>query len=125
MRNSRCPDIAPEVRQVRCWIGLLIFGVAGCIGPTSRPTVSVRYLCASGDGFTATFSSGKVVIRTTTGAYRLLRRGGSLERYGSERVAFIRDGTTGLLVGAEGGSFDACVEAEGHGLAGSGAKLYV
>lgn len=87
-----------------------MFGVAACVAPTSRKAASVRYVCASGDSFTGTFSPGEVVIRTTTGAYRLFRRGGSLERYGSESVAFVRDGTAGVLVGLESKPFDSCTE---------------
>lgn len=75
--------------------------------------MTTHYRCASGDAFSASFSPERVVIRTVAGLYRLPRRGGSLERYGSESVAFIRDEDAGVLVGADGGQFNSCVVAEG------------
>lgn len=91
-----------------CRIGVLLLAATGCVPrPTGSPS-PISYTCADGIEFSASFRSGAVTLRTGTRTYHLKRRGGSLDRYGSESVAFVRDGSTAVLIGAEGGPFEQC-----------------
>jgi hypothetical protein len=89
---------------------LLLFGTTGCVAQTARQATLVQYACASGVEFSASLRNAAVILHVQSRAYRLGRRGGSLERYGSDSVAFVRDADTAVLIGAEGGPYDGCVE---------------
>lgn len=58
------------------------------------------------------FHGDRVVLDTATARYVLRRRGGSLERYGSAKTAFVRDGEDAVLVGAAGGPYEGCSSAK-------------
>ena len=76
--------------------------LAACV-PADAQSETVGYTCSDGVSFRAVFHGNRVVLTTATARYVLRRRGGSLERYGSAKTAFVRDGEDAVLVGAAGG----------------------
>ena len=84
--------------------------LAACV-PANARSETVEYSCGDGVSFRAMFHGDRVVLDTATAQYVLRRRGGSLERYGSAKTAFVRDGEVAVLVGAAGGPYEDCSSA--------------
>ena len=78
---------------------------AACVHANAR-SEPVEYACGGDVSFRAMFHGDRVVLDTATARYVLRRRGGSLERYGSAKTAFIRDGEDAVLIGAAGGPYE-------------------
>jgi len=84
--------------------------LAACV-PANARSKTVEYACGNGVRFRAMFHGDRVVLDTAIARYVLRRRGGSLERYGSAKTAFVRDGEDAVLVGAAGGPYENCSSA--------------
>ena len=95
---------------------LLAASVLVACAPTERKALGQErhYACDFGDEFTALFTKGQVEIETGATRHRLayLRTSVIGERYGTGEVAFIRDGVSGVLVGADNGRYRNCVEVD-------------
>lgn len=98
------------MRSVTIKLAAIAAALAACV-PANVRSETVVYSCGDGVSFRAVFHGDRVVLNTATARYVLRRRGGSLERYGSAKTAFVRDGEDAVLVGAAGGPYQGCSSA--------------
>ena len=98
------------MRSVLNQLAAVAATLAACV-PADARSETVQYACGEGVSFKVVFHGDQVVLDTTTARYVLRRRGGSLERYGSAKTAFVRDGEDAVLVGAAGGPYENCSSA--------------